>query len=170
MKGFRVRLALVLSALVGCGAVAAVVYARTAATTKGTVLTPQDYQEISQLYSVTYQGNDLGDQAQWLSGFADDIVFRFPGGEEVKGKKALADRLARGFVEKRADKKRRHWFTSIVIKPSTEGAIARAFFGVLDVSGKQAAIVSTGVMDDVFVKTRDGWKFKVHLIHTDTEL
>src|SRR5262245_36819765 len=123
MNGWRVRLALLLSALVGCGAVAVVVYARTATITNETVLASLDYQEISQLYSVTYQGNDLGDQVQWLSGFADDIFFRFPGGEEIKGKKALAERLAKGFVEKPGDKKRRHWFTSIVIKPSGEGAI-----------------------------------------------
>ena len=47
------------------------------------------------------------------------------------------------------------------------GATAKAYFSVMDVGAKQPTIRSTGTVDDVFVKTAAGWKFKVHTVIFD---
>jgi 3-phenylpropionate/cinnamic acid dioxygenase small subunit len=133
-----------------------------------TTLTAQDTQDITQLYSIMYQGSDLRDLNMWVSAFADDGTFKLPTGDQVVGKKALAEWRAKSFGGKTGDSKRRHWFGLIRVSPGADGgATARAYWSVLDVSKKQATIMSTGTVDDVFVKTPSGWKFKVHVVRTD---
>jgi hypothetical protein len=137
--------------------------ARAAAT-----LTAQDTQDITQLYSAMYQGADLRDLDLWLSTYADDGTFKLPTGELVVGKKALAEWRAKSFGGKTTDSKRRHWFELIRISPGANGgATGRAYWSVVDVSKKQPSIMSTGTVDDVFVKTAAGWKFKVHNVIAD---
>jgi hypothetical protein len=159
---------IVLVALIGSLATVAWVHARTAKGDKAMVLTPQDYLDITQVYSICYQGSDLRDAAQWLSAFADDGVFKFPNGDQVIGKKALAEWRAKSFGGKTGDSKRRHWFGTLLTKPTPDGgATVRAYYVVLDVSGKPSTINSSGMVDDVFVKTAEGWKFKVHVVRGD---
>lgn len=130
-------------------------------------LTAQDVSDITQLYSTMYQGADLRDAALWLSAYADDGVFKLPTGTQVVGKKALAEWRAASFRGQVGDSKQRHWFGLIRIWPSEGGASAKAYYQVTDVSGKQAAIRSTGIVDDVFVKTSAGWRFKIHTVVAD---
>jgi ketosteroid isomerase-like protein len=163
MRGPRVWIAI---AFVGVVAGVGSFYAQNARA--ATTLTAQDYQDITQLYSIMYQGADLRDADLWLSSYADDGVFKLPTGDQVAGKKALAEWRAKSFGGKVGDSKRRHWFELIRISPSPNGgATARAYWSVVDVSKKQATITSTGTVDDVFVKTAAGWKFKVHAVHAD---
>ncbi len=132
-------------------------------------LTAQDIQEITQLYSTMYQGSDLRDADMWLSTLADDAVFQQPTGEKVIGRKALAEWRVKSFGGKTGDSKRRHWFGLIRALPAPNGgATVKAYHSVLDVSKKPAMIMATGTVDDVFVKTAAGWKFKVHAVYLDT--
>ena len=151
--------------LVGALAFAGWVYAQTRSTT---ALTAQDAHEITQLYSTMYQGSDFRDASLWLSTYAEDGVFRFPSGDEVVGKQALAEWRAKSFRGRVGDSKRRHYFPNIRLTPIPDGgATARAYWVELDVSGKPVAIANTGTADDVFVKTAAGWKFKSHVVHLD---
>jgi hypothetical protein len=165
MRRPRLLMVIVMIALVGSLATVGWVQAKSG---KAPVLTTQDYLDIAQVYSICYQGSDLRDAAQWLSAFADDALFTLPNGDRVTGKKALAEWRAKSFAGKTGDSKRRHWFGTLLTKPTPDGgATVRAYYVVLDVSGKQSAINSSGMVDDVFVKTADGWKFKTHVVRGD---
>ena len=152
--------------LVGCLAIGGLVYAQTGGG-RTAVLTAQDYTDITELYARLYQGADLREPDLWLSAFAEDGVFQFPNGDEVSGKKALAEWRAKTFAGARGDSKRRHWTSGIMLTPNPGGAISRAYFLLLDVSGKQPVVTQSGRFDDVFVKTAGGWKFKRHAVRTD---
>ena len=165
MRGRHTLIVIGFITLVGSLMVAGWVYAQTRT---ATVLMAQDAHEITQLYSTMYQGSDFRDAGLWLSTFAEDGVFRFPSGDEVVGKQALAEWRARSFRGRVGDSKRRHYFPNIRLTPTPDGgATAHAYWVELDVRGQQATIANTGTADDVFVKTADGWKFKSHAVHLD---
>jgi hypothetical protein len=75
----------------------------------------------------------------------------------------------KSFAGRTGDTKQRHWFDLIRVLPAPNGgATAKAYYSVVDVSSKQPAIRSTGIVEDTFVKTPAGWKFKVHTVIADT--
>ena len=124
---------LMITGLVGCLAVASVVYAQT---NRASVLTAQDYTEITELYARLYQGSDLREMDLWLSTFADDGAFIFPNGDEVAGKNALAEWRAKSFGGSVEDSRRRHWTSGVMLTPTSDGA-AKA---------RVAAVVTTSVV------------------------
>ena len=131
-------------------------------------LSAQDVSDITQLYSSSYQGADLRDADLWLSAYADDAVFTLPTGAKVVGRKALAEWRQKSFAGKVGDSKLRHWFGLIRVFPAPDGgAAAKAYYTVIDVSTKQPTIRSSGMVDDVFVKTPAGWRFKTHTVTAD---
>ena len=131
------------------------------------ILPAQDHVEITQLYARFNQGSDFRDAALWLSTFADDATFTLPNGQQVVGKEALTAWRARSFAGKVGDSGRRHIHGSINLSATTDGATGRAYWIVLDVSDKTPSLASTGYVDDAFVKTPDGWRFKTHTVHAD---
>lgn len=153
--------------LVACLAVAALAVAQSSNGRKSVVLTAQDYTEITELYARLYQGSDLRETDLWLSAFAEDGSFRFPNGDEVVGKKALAEWRAKSFAGATGDSRRRHWTSGVMLTPTADGANGRAYWLLLDVSGKQPVVTSSGRFDDRFVKTAGGWKFKTHGVKSD---
>lgn len=59
----------------------------------------------------------------------------------------------------------RRFYSSInvLIEPSPEGAVGTAYFAMMKSGaqeGQPSVVEFNGVYNDVFVKTRDGWKFK----------
>ena len=55
----------------------------------------------------------------------------------------------------------RHWNSSWVITPDGNGrATGRVYWLAFDPSVEPIEIVDTGVYDDIYVKTADGWKMK----------
>jgi len=142
-------------------------YAQTA-NARAVALTAQDYTAITELYARLYQGSDLREMDVWLSNFADDAVFVFPTGDQVAGKKALGEWRAKSFGGGTGDSKRRHWVSGVMLTPMPEGvAKARAYWLMLDASGKQPVVAQSGYFDDLFVKTATGWKFKKHAVNMD---
>ena len=114
----RMRLLIVVTVLAGV-ALVGLVYARTA-NAKAVALTAQDYTAITELYARLYQGSDMREMETWLSSFADDGVFVFPNGDEVAGKKALAEWRAKSFGGNTGDSKRRHWTSGVMLTPMPE--------------------------------------------------
>lgn len=131
------------------------------------ILTAQDHVEITQLYARFNQGSDFRDADLWLSTFADDAIFTLPNGQRVVGKEALTAWRTQSFAGKVGDSGRRHIHGSINLSATTDGAKGRAYWIVLNVSDKTPSLASTGYVDDVFVKTPHGWRFKTHTVHAD---
>jgi len=148
-------------------AVVGLVYVRSAQA-RAVALTAQDYTAITELYARLYQGSDLREMDVWLSNFADDAVFVFPNDDQVTGKKALGEWRAKSFGGNTGDSKRRHWVSGVMLTPMPDGvAKSRAYWLMLDASGKQPVVAQSGYFDDLFVKTGAGWKFKKHVVRMD---
>ena len=83
--------------------------------------------------------------------------------------------MSRG--EKGTDSGSRHWNNSWHITPSPEGAKGRVYWMVLDVGsgepidglpgGAGWTHRSTGVYEDVYVKTSEGWRIKSRTLNFD---
>jgi hypothetical protein len=156
-------MAIVLASVVVVG----LLYARTA-NARAVALTAQDYTAITELYARLYQGSDLRELDVWLSNFADDATFVFPNDDEVTGKKALGEWRAKSFAGNTGDSKRRHWVSGVMLTPMPDRvAKARAYWFMIDGSGKQPVVAQSGYFDDLFVKTASGWKFKKHVVRMD---
>ena len=113
-----------------------------------------------------YHGADFRDADLWLSTFADDGVFELPTGRRVEGMQALREYREGSFRGQVGDTDGRHSATTIRMTPTSDGEVAvRAYWVLLDVSARPAAIGSTGTVDDVAVKTAEGWKFKTKAVH-----
>jgi hypothetical protein len=80
-------------------------------------------------------------------------------GRTYQGRENLAA-LARG--GQRGPLNVRHLVTNVVVTPTTEGAVGRAFVAILDLGepGKSPSAGHGGFYDDVYVKTDQGWRIK----------
>ena len=154
--------------LVGCFAVAGLVYAQQRNSRTGT-LTAQDRDDIEELYARYNQGSDFDDVPMFLSIWADDAVFRPSPKLELKGRKALEEwRTTLNANRKKTNAPpRRHWNSSLIITPTAEGAKGLNYFLLMDVSGKEPRIYASGLHDDTFVKTANGWRIKTRLDRND---
>ena len=131
-------------------------------------LTAQDAYDIEQLYAAMYQGSDFRNVSLWLSTWADTGVFALPTGDEIASREALAAWRERSFRGQTGDTGRRHYFPTIRLTATADGgATAFAYWILLDVSTSPASIASTGIAEDRFEKTADGWKFQRHAVQMD---
>jgi len=168
MNRHSLKTLVVLTAVAASAAWGGWAYAQGAGTRSVPVLTAQDHVEITQLYARFNQGSDFRNADLWLSTFAEDGIFTLPNGKSIAGQDALSKWRAESFRGKQGDSKRRHIHGSINLAATEDGgAHGRAYWVVLDVSGKQPALASTGYVDDVFVKTAGGWRFKTHTVYSD---
>jgi hypothetical protein len=133
---------------------------------QGGGLTAQDYAEIEQLYARYNQGVDFRDAEMWLSVFAEDGIFQFRD-EKYVGQAELREYRSRTFARTAGGPDIRHWNGSIVITPTPDGAEGRAYWIMLDVSDAVPIEVGSGHYDDVFVKTRNGWRIQVRTGYSD---
>src|SRR5262249_32727061 len=148
-------------------AVVGLVYVRSAQA-RGVALTAPDYTAVTGVYARLYQGSDLPGVGVGLSDFADDAVFVFPNDDQVTGKKALGEWRAKSFGGNTGDSKRRHWVSGVMLTPMPDGvAKSRAYWLMLDASGKQPVVAQSGYFDDLFVKTGAGWEVKKHVVRMD---
>jgi hypothetical protein len=132
-------------------------------------LTPQDRDDIAELYARYNQGSDFSDMAMFMSIWADDAVFRASAKMELVGRKAIEEwRTSANESRRKANAPpRRHFNSSLIITPMSEGAKGRNYWILMDVSGKEPRIYASGYHDDTFVKTANGWKIKTRVDHND---
>ena len=127
----------------------------------------EDMEEIRALYARYNQGSDFRDTELFLSAFAEDAVMT-RGGRDIVGMDALRADRAERYQGQTGDVGRRHQNSSILIEPTPDGrAIAKAYWFLLDVTVRPAAIISSGYYVDVFVRTAAGWKIKHRTLFAD---
>ena len=130
-------------------------------------VTAQDMTDIMQLYATLYQGADLREADLWLSTYTDDGMFKI-GTIETVGKEALTAWRMQSFGGRTDDSKVRHYLGQVRVVPAPDSsAKIRAYWTVIDVSTRPPTFVSTGLLNDVVVKTPAGWKFKRHHVIGD---
>jgi hypothetical protein len=128
-------------------------------------LTALDYIEIEQLVYKYGWALDSGenDGYAYADLYAPDGTFtgtnQGPSGRTYQGRDNLAA-LARG--GRRGPLYISHLVTNVVVTPTPDGAVGRAFVGIFDLgeSGKPPSAGHGGFYDDVYVKTSEGWRFK----------
>lgn len=154
-------------ALVGAGMAIGWISAPGNAATAAGTLSAQDYAEIEQLYWRYAHGGDFRDSELWLSAFTDDAVFTVVGQRTLRG----MDELKEMRVERDAgqgDRGRRHWNNGWRIVPTAEGAEARVYWIVVDVSTGKPFTDRSGYYDDKYVRTADGWRIKERAVTFDS--
>jgi hypothetical protein len=124
-----------------------------------TSLTGQDYEEIKALYARYNQGSDFRDAELFLSAFAEDAVMT-RGGRDIVGIEALRADRAERYQGKTGDVGRRHMNGSFLISATKNGAEARTYYLLLDVTVRPPAMIASGYYEDVFVRTTDGWRIQ----------
>lgn len=124
-------------------------------------LSPQDYQEIEQLYARYNVAIDTGDAEGYAATFTPDGVFNnFTGHDALVGfVKAWRDRLNGA--------NRRHWNTNLLISGDGQTATGSVYLMLLDVSTKPVSIAAVATYTDSLVKTAGGWRFAKRATHSD---
>tara|TARA_B100000427_G_C15361229_1_gene529962 strand:+ start:168 stop:680 length:513 start_codon:yes stop_codon:yes gene_type:complete len=130
-------------------------------------LSAKDFEEIKELYARYNQGSDFRDTELFLSAFAEDAVMTREGGDIVGMDELRADR-ARRYEGKTGDVGRRHINGSYLITPTSDGAEARTYYLLMDVTVRPPNVISSGYYEDKFVRTNSGWKIKHRTLYRDT--
>ena len=135
-------------------------WALRAQTSKPATLTAADYLEIQQLvarysYAVDMHG---GDGSAYAALFTPDGSL----GTQARGATQLAAFAAQTNKDRSGPAFTRHFVTNVVIKPAPGGATGRSYLVTLDAAegGKPTTMLGGGHYDDVYVKTRQGWRIK----------
>jgi hypothetical protein len=132
------------------------------------MLPPEDYLEIQQLYGYYARDVDSGTQrdASWM--YTDDGLWDVQG-TRIVGKEALKKWYAvtppgmtKGGV--------RHFSTNLVLVPTAEGARGSAYMIAVERKSKGGPTEFTtwGKYEDRLVKTPKGWRFKERVWRADT--
>ena len=127
-----------------------------------TKLTTQDYNDIQQLYARYNLAIDTGNAEGWAATFTPDGVFN----NTNKGHDALVQ-FIKDWREKRDGANRRHLNSNMVLTPTGDGANASIYLLLLNVGVRPATIATTGIYEDVLVRTPQGWRFKSRIVHAD---
>src|SRR5580765_4301507 len=125
-------------------------------------LTTQDYVDIQQLYARYNLAIDTGDGEGWAGTFTPDGVFN----STNKGHDALVQ-FIKDWRDKRDGANRRHLNSNMALTPNADGAKGAIYLLLLNVGVRPATIATTGIYEDVLVKTAQGWRFKSRIVHAD---
>ena len=159
--------------LLALGLGAAATLSGTANAAQTTKLTALDYIEIQQLSSryafaidtCTNKGYDYADLYTEDGEFGVSQEWGKPGRVFAKGRDALA-KAAGGGPDGCVDPKTMlgygitHILVDLVITPTATGAIGRCKLIAMGIGNVPTAIEQQGGYEDVYVKTKDGWRFK----------
>ena len=166
----RVTMALAAALVVGATAHAQ----QRAASSPAGALTAQDYFEITQLAAryafaidtCTNGGADFADLFVDDGEFSVSQEWGVAGKRLTKGRAALIDAAGGDGKGGCKDPKTQmgygisHIVANHVILPSPEGAIGKSYLLAIGVGGDPTTIERQGGYEDVYVKTREGWRFK----------
>ncbi len=136
--------------------------------------TPQDYAEIQQLYMRYAQGTDFGNAEMWLGVFTQDASFNpaanNPDSKPQVGQEALTKWRANNFANRKPPYHYRHWVGSFTITPTPDSnARGRVYWLAFNPTTNPRSITDTGFYDDVYVRTRVGWRIKSRDAHSDPQ-
>jgi hypothetical protein len=174
MLRFQWLATVVLSATVGAATTAFIVSMPRVDAAAAAKLSPADYQEIAQLtnkyaYGIDTCGNNGYDYADVFTPdgeFIDknsDAGFKAGGRVLAKGREALATLIgggSRGCKTKLVWTDWSHIMTNLVVTPSADGgATGRLYLLQMDIKGP-GTIERHGGYEDVYVRTKDGWRIK----------
>jgi len=124
-------------------------------------LTAMDYIQIQQLVNRYAYAVDTGaDNGRMYAGlFAADGVFLQRGGVRNTGPEALA---AVGYRSSRGPQSVFHYLMSHAIEPTADGARGKELLVqfVIGDNGEPSRVFGGGHYDDVYERTKDGWRFK----------
>ena len=133
--------------------------------TDRSTLTAMDYVEIDQLAArYAFALDTAADRGREFARlFTPDGIFRTTGSRpfEIKGREQLAA-FATGDLAHRGPSYVHDYASNHIVRPSAEGATGRAYVEWLTIgeNGGAGVVETGGHYDDVYVKTRDGWRFK----------
>ena len=131
-------------------------------------LTGADLAEIHHLHSLYNQGTDLGNADRWINVFAEDGIFRIGDSGEWIGRDQITEYRRQTFAPRPANYTYRHWNSSWVITPNGNGsATGRVYWMGFDPSAEPLVISDTGIYDDIYIKTANGWRIKQRHAHPD---
>lgn len=142
-------------------------------------LTAEDRLDIQELYWTYAHGQNFADAKLFASAFSEDGVFRISPTRAAVGRDQIAALIGESFAGKVGDSGRRHWQNAWRITPSPDGARGRVYWLVFDVNKgnpvpglpvdgpRGPEFRSTGVYEDVYVKTREGWRIKSRTLNWD---
>ena len=162
MSKVRVLVTVAVVAIAGFAWVSA---SQSRSVTPGT-LSGLDYEQIKELYARYNQGSDFRDAELFLSAFADDAVMT-RGGRDIVGMAALRAERVERYAGQTGDAGRRHHNGSFIITPTATGAMARAYYLLLDVTSRPPTMVASGYYEDEFTRTPDGWRIQHRTLHGD---
>ncbi|MEQ8233618.1 MAG: nuclear transport factor 2 family protein [Gammaproteobacteria bacterium] len=136
-----------------------------------------DRQEILDLISAYSYNYDLNDIPAWLSLFTEDAVWAWYAGPDqtlavlLDGRQELEDFVAprRANLAQQGVQMRHYQtnttFTSFERRRATAKTIVLVTWQYANETAPRA--IHTGVYEDTFVKTRDGWKFEERVLFAD---
>ena len=173
MRSWQWLATVVLSATVGAATTALIVSMPRVDAAAAPKLAAADYQEIAQLtnryaYGIDTCGNNGYDYADVFTPdgeFIDknsDAGFKAGGRVLAKGREALATLIgggSRGCKTKLVWTDWSHIMTNLVVTPSADGATGRLYLLQMDIKGP-GTIERHGGYEDVYVRTKDGWRIK----------
>lgn len=173
MRNWHWLATVVLSATVGAATTALMISMPRVDAAAAPKLSPADYQEIAQLtnryaYGIDTCGNNGYDYADVFTPdgeFIDknsDAGFKAGGRVLAKGREALATLIgggSRGCKTKLVWTDWSHIMTNLVVTPSADGATGRLYLLQMDIKGP-GTIERHGGYEDVYVRTKDGWRIK----------
>jgi hypothetical protein len=132
---------------------------------RGSALGATDYLEIQQLVArYGYALDTAADRGEAFARlFTPDGVFSAKTGHpfDIKGRDQLAA-YAEGDLTHRGPYYVRDYVTNHIVNPSPEGATGRVYVVWIEVgeNGNPGIVQSGGHYDDVYAKTREGWRIK----------
>ena len=135
------------------------------ASAAGTLMA-EDYTEIEQLYWRYNHGSDFRDAEVFMSAFADDAVINV-GQRRIVGREEMAAYRVERHAGQTGDTGQRHWNNGWRIVPTADGAAARVYWMLVDVSGGEPKNRASGYYEDEYAKTADGWRIKNRTLHFD---
>jgi hypothetical protein len=125
-------------------------------------LSAEDWVEIYTLYGKYTHLIDNGEDKGYAYArlWTEDAIFEF-GGQQHKGRDELANVAMYGIEDPPIVRPLHHAF-NIVIEPSPEGARGTAYLALIAAQKPKEphVILTRGIYNDIFVKTKDGWRFK----------
>jgi hypothetical protein len=145
-------------------------------TSSGTALAPADRLEIHDLVARLCQALDFSRPADFVGVFTPDGVYQAvsseASGREPRFRHTGPAELL-GFAEAAVEKRRglgRHWTGNLVVEPDGEDratGVSYVLFVEIDATTKERRIVISGVHEDAYVRTPEGWRVASRTVVAD---